>query len=397
MKKFSANYILLPGKRILKNGIIITDDDGRIIEVIDTKGQLREIASLEFHNGVIVPGFVNCHCHTELSSLKGMIEPRSKLTGFIKQIRELRTKNSLSAVDIERIDKQMWQSGIVAVGDICNTSLSFGIKQKSPIYYHNFIEIYGLHNGEAQRVFDKAVELRKSAVEEYDIAEKKISIVPHAWYSVSDKLMELIHANAKSVNEILTIHNQETDSENQLFSDSSGPLYDLLKNIGNDFSSVNSHGETSLQARINDLPNGLNLLLVHNVFSTKDDVAYTVQNFSNLFWVLCPKSNFYIEGRLPDIELMIQNGAVLTLGTDSLASNDFTSIFDEIKVISEHFPNIDFFDIINWATINGAKALRINDEFGSIEAGKKPGLNLIRRFDFGDMRIKPSSYVQKLI
>ena len=89
---------------------------------------------------------------------------------------------------------------------------------------------------------------------------------------------------------------------------------------------------------------------------------------------MCPNANIYIETRLPDIPAMITANAALTLGTDSLASNHSLSIMNEIKVIQKHFPEITLDQIISWATINGAKFLGIEKQFGSFEKGKKPGV-----------------------
>jgi cytosine/adenosine deaminase-related metal-dependent hydrolase len=110
---------------------------------------------------------------------------------------------------------------------------------------------------------------------------------------------------------------------------------------------------------------------------------------------LCPKANLYIENRLPNIPLFVNEGMKLTLGTDSLASNDSLSILEEMKTISKHFPQISFETMLNWATKNGAELLGMEKEIGTIEKEKTPGLNLIKGMD-DKFHLSEKVSVQKL-
>lgn len=127
--------------------------------------------------------------------------------------------------------------------------------------------------------------------------------------------------------------------------------------------------------------------MVHNVFTSEQDIQFSTSLFdqyeASLYFCLCPKANLYISNRLPDIDMLRQYKVNIVLGTDSLASNDTLCIFEEIKTISKNFPSIKLTEMLRWATINGAKALKIDDQFGSFEIGKKPGVVLI---DDGNIR-----------
>lgn len=105
----------------------------------------------------------------------------------------------------------------------------------------------------------------------------------------------------------------------------------------------------------------------------------------------------YIENTLPNVELFLDFSDKVTLGTDSLASNKGLSILDEMKVLNAHYPEINFEILIRWATINGAKALKMDSEFGTISIGKAPGLNLITDFDFTKMQLKNTSGIKVLV
>ena len=96
-----------------------------------------------------------------------------------------------------------------------------------------------------------------------------------------------------------------------------------------------------------------------------------------MFFCVCPNANTYIGNPLPDIDLLQQYQAAITVGTDSLASNNQLSILAELQTIHRHFPQIETKELLQWATSNGARALQLNDVIGSFEPGKKPGVLIV--------------------
>ena len=393
MRRLSANYIYRVDSLPLKNGIVEIDDKGRIINIIDTRGELKESRSLEFYNGVIVPGFINTHCHLELSELKNKIPERAGLPEFLGQIvsykKKAKSESALKSIDLQ--DKLMQRNGIVAVGDICNTTESVQTKLNSKIYYHNFIEAIGLSKN-ASDIFKINLELSEV------FAEKKLtnSIIPHAPYSVSKELFKLIKEHAEQSNSILSIHNQETLSEKEMFVSKSGELFNKLKSMGADLKNWIPGKKSSVQTILEFIPENNNILFVHNTYSTSDDLQNVNNKLQNAYWCLCPLSNLYIEGNIPNIKLFLNYTEKVTLGTDSLASNKELSILEEMKVLQAECNDLSFDLLLKWATLNGAKALKIDKDFGSIELGKKPGLNLITNFDFQKMKISNKSDVKVL-
>jgi cytosine/adenosine deaminase-related metal-dependent hydrolase len=133
---------------------------------------------------------------------------------------------------------------------------------------------------------------------------------------------------------------------------------------------------------------------VHNTFTSKEDLIYANSVQQELYWCLCPNANLYIEGKLPEIGLFLQSEAVITLGTDSLASNHQLSILDEMKVLQEK-ESVPLEKLLRWATLNGARFLGVDHQFGSFENGKQPGINLIEHMD-GD-QISAASHLRRLV
>jgi len=173
----------------------------------------------------------------------------------------------------------------------------------------------------------------------------------------------------------------------------------LAENLQIDLSSFKPSGKSALETILGWIPSHNNLLLVHNVWTANEDIELISRRraLNNTWFVLCPNSNLYIADRLPDINLFRRNNLQICLGTDSLSSNRQLSILEEMKTIQEHFPEIPLNELITWATRNGAQALKIDRWAGTIEKGKKPGINLITGLDLKNLQLRPQSKIKKLI
>ncbi|MEK6614508.1 MAG: amidohydrolase family protein, partial [Bacteroidota bacterium] len=125
MRTISADYIFPVASSPIKNGVVVVDGTGVIMEVTEDKGQGAN--EMEKHSGIIVPGFVNTHCHLELSHLKGQVTDRKGITGFISELVSKRGAFSPEQIklSIESAEDEMIRNGIVAVGDISNGDHSF--------------------------------------------------------------------------------------------------------------------------------------------------------------------------------------------------------------------------------------------------------------------------------
>jgi len=391
MKCFAAQYVITGTGSRLKRAVITTEDDGTIISVEDTTGALKEKHSTEFYNGIIVPGFINAHCHLELSHLKGQTKKKEGLGGFIEQIRNNRyspKERIISAAS--SADNHMYSEGIVLCADICNTPDSFGIKKESRIRYINLLEVFGLDPEKAAarmaditRVAEKAREM-----------DMPYYLIPHSVYSISMTLFKILR-NETQNNKVTSIHFMETGGEETFLKHHTGPLmssYERSGLIPSIFEIPENHAEVILD----EITNSGNLILVHCTFVDRDTIRL-MKKRKNLYWCLCPNSNIYIENTLPPVKLLIEEGCEIIIGTDSMASNENLSILEELKTIQLSFPDLPLEDLVSWATINGAKALGEQEQFGSIEPGKKPGLLLIENADLLNMKLLPESFVKRLI
>ncbi|MGI4749168.1 MAG: amidohydrolase family protein [Janthinobacterium lividum] len=395
MKKFTADYVLTSQNNAIKNGSIVVDDDGKIIKITDPgtaspKDDAFADLSSEKLSGVICPGFINTHCHLELSHLKGKIPAGEGLIAFIKNVQQYRKADDIEVLEAAaQADEAMWQNGIVAVGDISNSAITASIKTKSKLYYHNFVEVFGFDPKNADAAFNQAISIRDQ------FKPMAATITPHAPYSVSKELFKLIKKEAEQNNSILSIHNQESDEENKLYRYKQGSFLEFYNDLGLDIEFFKPQARNSLQSIIPLLSNQQNVLLVHNTFTSMKDVYFTRRFDKKINWCFCPEANLYIENALPKVNIFTHHGFNITIGTDSLASNTGLCILKEMQVLQQHFPELSLECLVEWATINGARFLGIEEEKGTIEVGKKPGLNLLTGLD--KLKITPETKVRKLI
>lgn len=389
MKSFRADYVFPVYADPIKNGIVTIDDLGKIIAVTDSNkppsGHVQQVS------GVICPGFINTHCHTELSHLKDKVKPQGGLINFIKEVQSLRNTDQQQVLDaIAKADQEMYDNGIVAVGDISNTNNSVEMKKQSKLYYHTFVETFGFLPEKATEVFEKALALLN------EFKPGSVSVTPHAPYSVSKELFKLIKKHSDTDDEnLISIHNQECEDENKFYRYKLGAFLELYEHFGMDISYFKPQARNSVQSIIPLLTNKQKVLLVHNTCTNLKDIYFIKRFDRKINWCFCPNANLYIEGRLPKIDLFVDQGFNITLGTDSLASNNKLCILSEMRAIQQKFPSINLPRLIEWGTRNGAEYLGINDEKGTLEAGKTPGLNLISGLD--GFKITPETKVKKLI
>ncbi|MFZ1679250.1 MAG: amidohydrolase family protein [Saprospiraceae bacterium] len=368
LRYITAEWIYPVTSPRIFHGVIVVD--GNIITDI-TSRNLVPADRLEYHKGILIPGFINTHCHLELSHLKGRIPTGTGLLEFIKDVVSLREvpQDEIDAA-IEEADEYMWSQGIQAVGDICNKPDTFPVKRRSKIKYYSFVEMFDFLQD------SRTEELTKSYKDAYALAPEPKSAVPHAPYSVSPGLFAQINRlNSSKVT--VSIHNQELKAEEDLFLSGGGDFYKFYSGFGMNLDHFKSTGQSSIHYGLKHLDPEHRTLFVHNTLTTQEEIEAAHEWNPNVFWATCANANLYIENKLPDYFAFINSEALMAIGTDSLSSNWQLSILEEMKTITKYQSRIPFDTLLQWATINGAKALGMNDQLGSLEIGKQPGILLL--------------------
>jgi cytosine/adenosine deaminase-related metal-dependent hydrolase len=364
-RRFTADYIFPVNVKPIKEGVVELDAEGNIMEI-----SAKRRGDETYWQGIICPGFVNVHCHTEWSFVRGLISENTGIDHFISELERLKKLFSMNEIQdsIAVSLDEMYNNGIVAVGDLMNTDWSKVAKANSSIEFYNFIEVYGLRSDQCDTIWDKALAL-------YHSVESPKNIIPHSPYSLSKELFEKVHVFQKK-NQTLSLHLLESQGEVDYFMEAKGPLFERFKRWGLPIPSTISTAKRPLQSVVDFIQNSNRILLIHNTFINEEDLLFANEHLMEVYYGLCPNANLFIENQLPPLDLLRQKEAIICLGTDSLASNHQLSILSEMKTLQANF-NIGLEELIQFACLNGAKALGISNQFGSLEIAKKPGLVLI--------------------
>ena len=309
MRRIAAKYVYtLDSFDPIVDGFVETEDDGTVIRT----GKCNDLLSEPyFWDGAIMPGFVNAHCHVELSHLKGKFLKGSGMAGFIDQINALRDSSSredkIKSLSLEM--DRMWKSGVSAMADISNCDDSFAVKAESPMYTRTE---YGLD----------------------------ASITPHASYTMSPELVTAA-ATEGLFTGYLSYHSQESPQEEEMIASGTGEMAENRRRAG--MSTPPVTGKPSLMyfidrlLKVHPAPFREHILLVHNVCLDETAAQAALAVMDNVFWAVCPLSNLFIHNALPPIELMRRLGLDICIGTDSLSSNDDLDMVREMFCL-QHLP-----------------------------------------------------------
>lgn len=401
----------------------------------------RDPAPLE---GILVPGWVNAHCHLELSHLHGAIAPGGGFAAFaaaMGRTRGLYTEQQrLQAA--ERADRAMWEEGVQAVGDVCNGESTFTLKSRSPIRYHSFMELFGLRSADAAA--------QRDSVRRAEAMGLRASVTPHSLYSLNtaafadaagDELRTAAPEDSRSSHRApngapcagktfgaggttsadktfgadtaerlrpagkhlpaagpaecapLSIHFLESEGEAALFR-GEGDLSEWYARAG---FTTDFLGFGSPAARLTaQVPASRQVLLVHGCCAGEAEMERIDAHFTRpVTWVVCPRSNRYISGARPPLELLLRRGAQVAVGTDSLASNTSLSMVAELAAM----PEVPLEERLWWATGGGAQALGLAHRIGAFETGLSPGAVLLTGADIRSPRpqLTPEARSRRLI
>ena len=365
------------GQRFLPEGSVLeVSRDGVIIGVHGAEA----LPGAAHYEGTLCPAFVNAHCHLELSHMRGAIPEGTGLIPFLQRV----TRGRAGFSDEQKLAArhaaydELRRNGVVAVGDIANSTDTLDLRTRSDLHVHTFVECMGFTDtGGAARLAHAHEVLRFFQAQDTAEVMLRQTIVPHAPYSVSPALFRLIDT-AQGEAALLSIHNGESPAEDEYYRTKTGPVCDLLSGFGIDDSFFPASGISALQTYLPLISEAHPIILVHNTCTRAEDVLFAQRRAGSVFWSLCPGANWYIERRLPDLEMLCKTARHICIGTDSLASNHQLSVLGELQFLKESFPFLEWEELLRWGTYNGACALQMQNTVGSFTKGLKPGILHLR-------------------
>ena len=376
----------------IRSGFVETEDDGTVIRTGPVEDPSKEAV---FYDGALVPGFVNAHCHVELSYMKGLFRKGTGMAGFIDQINALRDTQSPSQKlrALREAMDSMWAQGVDAMADISNCADSFAVKAAHPLYTRTFLEVFGTEPEDCPAVMASVTALAEKARSfGLDAAP-----TPHACYTMSPELLR--EASAAGLRSgFLSYHSEESPEEDEMIRFGRGKMWDNRKAAR--MSTPPVTGGSSLSYFLNQLekvvplPVEGHVLLVHECCMDAAGARAAQAALKHPFVALCPLSNLFIHNALPPVEMMRREGLTLCVGTDSLSSNDELDMVRELYCLQEHFPDVPLEELLEWACRNGARFLGKEDVLGSFAPGSKAGVVLIDHLQDG--RLTAESHSRRL-
>jgi len=355
-------------------------------------GKFKEVSkeailakTIDFGETIILPALVNAHTHLELSALRFKISPSSgDFISWVKNV--IKLKENLSLVEIKESAKAVlyhfWKEGIGIVGDVGNTALTLDLLCNSTFYGYFFHEVISFKGGYNL----KEIQVKSPS------PNFKITYSAHAPYSVSPLLLQAIKSYNKKRKKLFCIHCAESIEEIKFLEKGEGPLLEFLKERG-------QWNENFVPPRVSPIKylNSLKLLdedtlLVHVIHIDEKDLEILKNTKPKI--CICLKSNLFIGVGIPRLKELLSAGLDVCIGTDSLASNDQISIWEEMKTIYTYYPDISPEEILKIATFKGAKVLGF-DKMGAILAGYNPNMLVVEIRDY--LKEKPEETIRSLI
>jgi cytosine/adenosine deaminase-related metal-dependent hydrolase len=355
---------------------VLVASEAGTIEALLPATEAGDPAEVQELPGVLCPGFVNAHCHLELSHLKGHIPNHTGMVDFllqVMQLRRFRMEEKLAAMKAAMAE--MRGNGIVAIADISNGTDSLSTKLDNPdIYFHNFIEITGF----VPATLHERLEAGKQVAEQFKahFPAEQVTLTPHAPYSVSKGLLQAIQQEAG--NAPLSMHLMESEDELSFFRDKQGDFMRLYAQLGVRLDFFTPPGKNPLQHLWPLMQKHQPWLWVHNTEVSLHDLQWLHAqgvDWQRIHWCLCPGANQYINFATPALHRFRQQFPLqLCLGTDSLAGNYYLNPVYEMRMLQKHGRLNDLGYLLQMATHNGAAALGIGHRYGQLSPGKQPGI-----------------------
>ncbi len=351
-----AGWIIVDSRTTLENGYLVTAK-GCIQAVGAGKPPQLEGILIDHGPGILMPPLVNTHTHLELSAFKDQIPTDKGFTHWVRVLLALREETSHEQLldGIEQGVQQLIKSGTLIIGDISSLGLSWDLLKASPLAGITFKEYLG-------GVLPTDLALERSG----HFTQAFAGHAPHT--TAPDLLKELFSFNHKA-KAPFSIHLAESVDEVEFLTTGRGRWAELLAQRGISFQDWPIPAESPVEyLRSLDLLKP-GILAVHLLQCQDKDFVKLADNEVSV--CICPTSNMKLHGQHPDITAMLKAGLSVSLGTDSLASCDSLSIFDEMAVLSNHFPQIAPDQIFKMATTNGARALGLSSLYGTLSKGKQ--------------------------
>jgi cytosine/adenosine deaminase-related metal-dependent hydrolase len=383
MIQYHAAWVLPIASPPIREGWVAVEH-GRIVavgrrrgarEAFDASSSRRVSHEIDLRSAAILPGLVNAHTHLELSWLRGRVSKASSPVWWVRDLlaRRAELKDAGHPTIIHAIFEAVDEAraaGTALVGDISNTLASVGPLAASQLGALVFKELIRFNPVDP-------VQLVQAAREELETLRAtgnvRVSLAAHAPYSVGPLLFRALKAAldhepfAPS-----TVHLGESREELDFLKHGTGPWRDLLDEVGTWDQAWKPPGCGPVEYLDRAGFLDARTVVAHGVHLTGAELKRLAALGATL--VTCPRSNLYTGAGKPPVRAFYESGVRVAVGTDSLASAPDLNVFSELAELRRLAASVPATALLESATLNGARALGFEADYGTIEPGKKGDL-----------------------
>ncbi|MGI8786915.1 MAG: amidohydrolase family protein [Pyrinomonadaceae bacterium] len=386
MKILAAKYVLPISAEPISGGAIAIDET-KIVAVGTRKELAAEFPEADIENfgeAALMPGFVNCHSHLEITAMRGFLDDvEADFYSWLMKLTKVRAEK-LTEQDIKIAALagalEGVRAGVTCFGDIGRFGAAgFEALKKNNLRGVLFQETeFSPKNEIAESDFEK-LEDKFLKLKETETALVRVGISLHAPYTVSRKLFQKITEYAVAKNIKTSIHAAESNDEKEFFQTGAGFFAELYKNLNLEWNAPRTSPIEYL-SRIGALES--KPLLAHCVKVSGEDIELIAESDSSI--AHCPKSNAKFGHGIAPLEMFLDKNVRVGFGSDSVASNNACDILEEARFAALSARNsegkkrfLTAREIIETATLGAARALRLDAEIGTLEAGKQADIIVV--------------------
>ena len=369
----------------IKNGcVLVVDDRIAAVEAFSESLALPSACrTVDFGNAAIIPGLVNAHTHLEFSGLQQPLgQPGIKFTDWVRLIVGQRTETNQDDPQSKHRSivagiQQSFKAGVWAIGDIATDPVDenayLADEHRTPVNTTVFLEQLG-----------RGQESLSQQREQMDVHLLKNDLVPgsfacgaspHATYSVAWDLHDQICAAATEHKSPVAMHVAETMAERQLCDSLTGDFVNLLQDFGA-WDPESFVPRRSIKAFLGRLSQAPRSLVVHGNYLDSSELDL-VQRNQNMSVVYCPRTHQYFRHSPYPLQQMLKRQINVAVGTDSRASSPDLNLFAELQLVSNEFPELSAMEVLKLGTINGAIALGIESQTGTLSVGQPAAISRV--------------------